>query len=335
MNREQIDRLAAHGKFQEQTISGQVIETHISWVIVYKDYAVKIKKPVKLSFVDFSTIALRRKYCQLELRLNRRWSDIYLFVCPIHYQDGGYSLDAKKGRIIDYAVVMKRVPEDLRMDRQLRKGNVSLDHIIALARTIAAVHTTSKVIRRRFSLAHEKKLFNDIQHYVIAAGNIIDPGMKSLARTAVSWSDQFLERHKDRFNERVAAGFQRDVHGDLHSANVFITPSPVIFDCIEFNSRYRQIDILYDVAFLVMDLEAFGYFELAKVFFDEYMRRIQCVTTPEDHELFLYFKGLRANVRAKVQLIQALQSTGEAEIKFHAGEAATYLTLMSRYISTK
>jgi len=326
MNRQQIDRLASTLK------DSHITETHISWVILSGDRAFKIKKPVRLSFLDFSTLALRKKYCRIEVQLNRRWSDIYLQVSPVISTAGSLTVNGDKGRIVDYAVVMRRVDEDLRLDRLLLRKEVTIGQVKDLAGTIAAHHARSRVIKRRFSLLQTRQLFNDLYPLAMKSEKLIGHGWINVIRDSVSWSDKFLEQHSGRFTARIRAGLQRDVHGDLHSANIFLEKTPIIFDCIEFNSRYRQIDILYEAAFLAMDFDAFDSPELAKVFISEYLDRIDTVITPDDRELLVYYKCMRANVRAKVHLINAIQGMNKTDVEFHLNEARRYLRLMKRYV---
>lgn len=123
------------------------------------------------------------------------------------------------------------------------------------------------------------------------------------------------------------------MHGDLHSGNIFLYRKPVLFDCIEFNDEYRQIDVLYEIAFLCMDIEAFHQKHLVKYFLLEYKKHFQCFETKEDEILFTYFKCLRANIRAKVHAMSAGQADTSDELAFHANETKKYLFLMKDYMA--
>jgi aminoglycoside phosphotransferase family enzyme len=146
------------------------------------------------------------------------------------------------------------------------------------------------------------------------------------------WSDQFLKSHAARLQQRIDRGFIRDVHGDLHSRNIFLYRKPVLFDCIEFNDPMRQIDVLYEIAFLCMDLEAYGQKNLSRYFLTEYKKKFKCFECKEDESLFIYYKCLRANVRAKVNVMSATQADTSEELHFHSEEAKKYLLLMSDYM---
>lgn len=333
MNSHEIYDLASSGTHENIPLDGKVIETHISWVILSRHLAFKIKKPVRLSFLDFSTLALRRKYCWQELRLNKKWSNIYKTVSPVRKINNRSFIGGSKGRIADYAVVMRRVDDRLKMDALLANNKVSVKDVERLAARLADVHSKAKKIGRPFSLKYARGLFNEIVNFAEVVGDLGDESFEGLIARSIIWSDRFLADHAGRFKERIARGFQREVHGDLHSGNIFIEDEPVIFDCIEFNDRYRQIDILYEIAFLAMDIEAYGHPRLAAVLLREYKKRIKCIETREDILIQKYFMCLRANVRAKVHLIQMMNADQPTTARDHAREAARYLKLMDKYIS--
>ena len=131
---------------------------------------------------------------------------------------------------------------------------------------------------------------------------------------------------------RLQAGFIRDCHGDLHTRNIFLLPDPQPFDCIEFNEDYRQIDVLNEVAFLCMDLDALGRSDLSDLFIQNYNQLFPTIKTPEDHQLFVYFKSYRANIRAKVNSLRARSSEDKSDREKYLAETGKYLHLMDRYI---
>jgi aminoglycoside phosphotransferase family enzyme len=332
MNRKEVNKLASGGIFSEVHLHGHVIETHISWVILSDNLAFKIKKPVKLSFLDFSTLALRKKYCRRELSLNKQWSNIYKKVLPIRNTGGQFTIGGSKGRIVDYAVVMRRVSERLRMDLLLGKNKVSIAQLKDIAAHLAVVHSKARKVKRPFSIRYARNLFNDIGKLADLERKIGGKPMLAFIERSVAWSNKFIDDHQQRFQWRIQQGFQRDVHGDLHSGNIFLEHRPVIFDCIDFNNRYRQIDILYEIAFLAMDIEAFGHSPLAKVLVKEYAGKINCIEDDEDLAILNYFKCLRANVRAKVHMLQATQTKDRVLAKQQANTARKYLRLMNTYM---
>ena len=335
MNESEITILAEKGHFKGSRLNGTVEETHISWIILTKHFAFKIKKPVKLSFLDFSTLAKRKFYCEREVQLNLRLSRIYLDVVPVYNYRNSWNIGRGRGEVKDYAVRMRRLKSDKKMDAMLRHQQVKTEDILSLAKTVTAFHKNSPIITVPFEISEARALFND----VLSIRNFIRAQMgqaySTLITQAVRWSNDFLQAHAPDFQGRISEGFKRDVHGDLHSGNIFLYKKPIIFDCIEFNDSYRQIDVIDEIAFFCMDLEANRTKYFSKMFLKEYVSHFSCFQTKSDERLFLYFKCYRANVRAKVNAISAQQSGDEHEIRKYLRIVKTFLQLMSSYISKK
>jgi len=149
---------------------------------------------------------------------------------------------------------------------------------------------------------------------------------------AIDTSNVFIERNKKLLADRLKAGFFRNCHGDLHTRNIFLLPSPQPFDCLEFNDDYRQIDVLNEVAFLCMDLDAFGRQDLSDIFINSYNNLFPSMKTDEDRRLFVYYKGYRSNIRAKVNSLRAREAGNDADRKLRLAEADKYLRLMDCYM---
>ncbi len=331
MNRQEVNQLLAQGIYEGKPIQGILEETNISWVILSRSHAFKIKKEIKLSFLDYSTLDLRKKFCEKELELNRRFSSIYLSVGPIIYHNGRFTIGGEVGEIVDYAVCMKRMREDKRLDVLLTQGKVDPLRISLLAKQVAKFHQSAQIIEYEYNQEQAKELFNDlnsVQNVVLQEfGNDFSEVIPGL----ISFSNNFLKKHVRRFVERSRLGFIRDLHGDLHSGNIFLYKNPVIFDCIEFQDAFRQIDILYEIAFLCMDLEFFDRKDLSDLFLDTYGSILTCFPKEEDKGIFLYFKCLRANVRAKVFLLNSKFEPDEGKKVQELAKGKKYLDLALRY----
>lgn len=332
MKETQIRALAEAGIHFGKQLHGTLEETHISWIVLTRRFAFKIKKPLKFSFLDYSSLAKRKKFCKKELALNRRFSDIYLSVVPIRFQHGVWRLGRGPGKIVDYAVQMKRMDSSRRMDLVLQARKVTPANIMALSKSISSFHERARIIDAPFNLEFSRKAFNDIRVIRSFVSKAFPEKYSSLVNRSIVWSDKFLRRHKERFQRRVLAGFKRDVHGDLHSGNIFLYQHPVIFDCIEFNDTYRQIDVLDEIAFFCMDLEALSQKRLSEKFMNEYSRRLSCFQQAEDKRIFNYFKCYRANVRAKVHALAAKQERDPILFSNHARWVRKYLRLMAVYM---
>ncbi|MDW3649828.1 MAG: hypothetical protein R8P61_22340 [Bacteroidia bacterium] len=329
MKQQHIDLLLSKGLFEGASQETELIETHISWLILTTKFVYKIKKPIQYPFLDFSSIEQREFYCKRELLLNRRLSDIYLEVLPIYELEGNIHLGESQGRLIDYAVKMKRLQASRKMDVVIQSGNLKLKDIKKLAIQIADFHRSAEPIRKELDLHRLKADFNDFWKLESKLSEFIGAEARELLKASVDQSDQFLFQHKKMIGERLKEGYVRDVHGDLHAKNIFIYDEPVIFDCIEFNDSFRQIDVLNDVAFFCMDLEAHDADEMSAKFMSIYLQAFPCIKSAEEWGLFTYFKAYRANVRAKVNLLRALQAE---EPQPHLEEVRKYLQLMEHYM---
>lgn len=329
MNESEITILAKEGYFKGDILNATVEETHISWVILTKQFVFKIKKPVKLSFLDFSTKAKRKKFCEEEVLLNRRLSKIYLDVVPICDYNNSWYIGGHQGVVKDFAIRMKRLRSDKKMDKLLRRRQVKKENIISLAKAVASFHKKADTVTTSFEVSEASKLFNDIRSVRKFIASQLGKTYATLITQAIRWSNLFLRLHASRLQERIAAGFKRDLHGDLHSGNIFLYKTPIIFDCIEFNDSYRQIDVINEIAFFCMDLEVNKKESFSKLFMTEYTRHFSCFQTKEDERLFLYFKCYRANVRAKVNAISAQQNPDRAQ---YLRSVKTYLELMKSYM---
>jgi uncharacterized protein len=335
MSEDEVKVLARNGRYGKQPFRGRVEETHISWVILTKKYAFKIKKPLKLSFLDFSTLRKRKTFCHKELQLNRRFSPIYLKVLPVYKHNNFWTIGTGAGKLVDYAVVMKRMDLTKRMDKLLHEKKVRRNQILSLAKRIASFHSESAVIRTSFNLSKARAEFNDIRSILPILKKYLDSQYAMIIKKSIDWSNKFLAFHATRIKSRIDGGFYRDIHGDLHSGNIFLYKKPILFDCIEFNDVYRRIDIINEIAFLCMDLEAYGQKSLANVFIKEYQRRTGCFQSLEDKQLFTYYKCFKANVRAKVHALNAAQNHDDENRLLHVAALTTYLHLIQKYASTQ
>lgn len=244
-------------------------ETHISWVLLAGDYAYKVKKPVRLPFLDFSTLAARRRYCEEELRLNRRTApDLYLEVVPIvrtARTAGGVAIcalgePAGQREPVEYAVKMRRFAQEDLADAMARRGALGEAQLDALAAALAQFHAAAPKAEGagRFG-APEGIAAPALGNFDQIAALEPAPGPAQAARLARlrAWTAGECLRLRPAFEARRAGGFVRECHGDLHLGNIaFIGGRAVPFDCIEFDPALRWIDVMSEIAFVVMDLLA-------------------------------------------------------------------------------
>ena len=332
MTKEQINKLCSVEEFPENSNKPELIETHISWVILCDRFVYKIKKPIQYSFLDFSTIEKRKFYCTREIELNRRLTDdIYIDVQTIREKSHEVFIGEGEGEIIDYAVRMRKLDRKLQMDSLLLNNRVTHSDIFNLAEKIATFHKNTSVIYQKDFL-DVQKMFNDLKAEKDHLADHLDINSSQIIIRAIDIANKFIEANKILLAKRLEAGFFRDCHGDLHSRNIFLLPSPQPFDCIEFNDDYRQIDVLNEVAFLCMDLDAFGRQDLSDLFLKYYNDLFPCMITKEDHRLFVFYKSYRSNIRAKVNSLRARGSRNANEKRLALADVEKYLCLMDGYI---
>lgn len=280
----------------------EVIETHISWILLTGDIAYKIKKPVDFGFLNFTSLVDRKHYCYEELRLNQRLApDIYQTVVPITGTPEAPILDGD-GEPFEYAVKMHQFDESLRLDRLLQKSALTAQHIDALSQQIANFHMSVPHASTDGPWGEPDTIWQVIGDNFLHVGdnlNSLDDWMQ-LQQLAYQISQQFRSL-TPKLIERKQKGHIRECHGDLHLANTTLLNDQVrLFDCIEFNLEFRWIDTICDLAFLLMDLEANHQSVYAHRCLNHYLE----ITGDYDGvQLLNLYQGYRAMVRAKVSMI--------------------------------
>ncbi len=334
MDKKQIQHIINNCLLPDNCENIELNETHISWILLTENFAFKIKRPVTFSFLDFSTHDKREFFCREELKLNRRLEpDMYISVLPVT-ENRGIVENETDDKVIDYAVKMKRMDNRLEMDKLLNEDKITTLHIDKLAKKIARFHQEAKVVKNAFRTLDFHAKYADIQKQAdFIAGNI-GAKWKQKVEKCVQQSFEYLNANRNFSNDRIISGFQRDCHGDLNARNIFLYNEPVIFDCIEFNSEYRHIDVLNDIAFLCVDLDFYGKNDLSDEFYSKYLYYSGMEDESQSKQLFHYYKSYRANVRAKVKLINAAKTRRNNNSK-ELSDAEKYIILMENYMNLK
>ena len=328
MKKKEIQQLIESGNLPDRSGSTRLEETHISWVILTDRYAFKIKKPVRYTFVDFSTLRKRRHYCHEELELNSRLApEVYLKVLPITsgMLQGGDPRD--QDRVVDYAVQMKKLDQDKEMHRMLARRKVTSKHLDQLASQMARFHRHARIIKNVFDTTGFQEAFDDLLQQMSFIVQSLGVEWEHKIRECSQRSNVFLNAHRNLMNQRIITNKRRDCHGDFNATNIFLYEKPVIVDGIEFNRSLRQIDVLNEIAFLSVDLDFYGDPGLSDYFYRQYMKEWGEEETFFSRKLFLYYKGYRANVLAKIAAIRAKEKGGQ-ELVHDMGK---YLRLMEGY----
>ncbi len=313
-----------------------VIETHISVLLLTKQYVYKLKKPLRFSFLDFSTLEKRKFYCEEEFRLNNRLTyDMYLGVVPVIQEGSDFFIGKSGDHIVDYAVKMKRIKASKQMHLLLEKNKITKKHMEQMVHKLVPFHKNAKVISTPLNTTELKESFNDLRSMQEIIKEKLGNDFEEIVKKAIRFSDNFIDQNIAFFKERIQRKMIRDVHGDLHSGNIFIDQEPIIFDCIEFNSKFRELDILNELAFFCIDLDAYKQGDLALHFMEKYQALFpEILISPFDQALFLYYKIYRANIRAKVLLLKAAQNQDLKKGKKKLNEVIIYLKLMDQYLSS-
>ncbi|MEX0599833.1 MAG: hypothetical protein WD205_04255, partial [Rhodothermales bacterium] len=326
-----IDVLRSPEAYPHDPESVQVKQTHASWVFLVDAYVYKIKKPVSLGFLDFSTLEKRKHFCEQEVRLNRRLCpDLYLGVVPISRSKDGYVLEDDRD-IVEYAVKMRRLDGgafavDLVDEERLETSD--LDRVVDVLAAFYDEETPTPEMAAwgrpdRLALSTDENFEQTLDF----TGMLLSP---PAFHTIQTYTDGFLDAHVRHFNERRAGGHILDCHGDLHLEHVYLKPDGVcIYDCIEFNERFRTIDVASDVAFLAMDLDVHGRPDLSMYFGERMADRL---SDPDLLRLLDFYKCYRAVVRAKVEGMRSLdENVDEVEQTHSAERARSYFRLALRY----
>jgi aminoglycoside phosphotransferase family enzyme/predicted kinase len=277
-----------------------VHQTHISVVFLAAEYAYKLKKPVDLGFLDFTTLQKRKHFCEEETRLNRRLAaDVYLGVVPVTRDGSGLRIEGP-GEVVEWAVKMRRLPEEASLGWHVRQGKVEPGAMEVLAGRIAEFHRSADSgphisASGRFAVvaANARENFEQSRNQV---GTTVSPSVFDRLRIL---TDESLNRLRPLIEARAARGVPRDTHGDLRLDHVYFLPDGLaVIDCVEFNERFRHADPVADVAFLVMDLLFAGRRDLARVLIDAYFRESG---DEEGKSLLPFYVAYRATVRGKVE----------------------------------
>ncbi|MFA6920661.1 MAG: AAA family ATPase [Gallionella sp.] len=305
----------------------ELVETHISWVVLTGDYAYKIKKPVNLGFLDFSTLQLRQQDCIDELRLNRRLAaDIYLGVVAINGTPNAPQVGGK-GEILEYAVKMRQFPVDATLDHFSTRGELSEQHIDTLAACLVHFHLFECEQAKADSLWGEPETIARPveENFQILAQDEFAQG--TLLTELQSWCQTEHARLAPLMKDRKNLGRVRECHGDLHLANMaWVGGQLVIFDCLEFNPALRWIDVISEVAFCYMDLLHRQHDALASRFLNAWL---EVTGDYQGIALLRYYAVYRALVRAKVASLRAGQVT-EPAIQIARAEMTSCLQLAQR-----
>ena len=324
-----VDGLLDPKLYPHPSTNVELIETHISWVLLTGLRAYKIKKPVNLGFVDFTTLERRKHFCEEEIRLNRRLApDLYLDVVPITGSIQHPQIDGE-GPAIEYAVRMRQF-DKTQVLTALPPEELTVARIEQLADDCAAFHGTAESVAPDSHFGTPEANFKPVVENLAAMGNC-DESICEKVCDLRERVDFLFGRLIHSFKERKLNGRVRECHGDLHLGNMFLQDERIeIFDGIEFNDSFRWIDVISDIAFLVMDLTVRGHRDLANRFLNRWLEQ---TGDYDGLNVLSYFCSYRAAVRAKVDVIRIHQpDVAFSEQRHLAHDCCDYLKLAQQYL---
>jgi uncharacterized protein len=331
-----VKAMRAPGFYPHAVARVEYLQTHISHVFLTGAKAYKVKKAVNMGFLDFSSLERRRHFCQEELRLNRRLAPhIYLAVLAIVQTPGGLALaplEAPGAPVLEVCLEMVQMEPGRQMDGLLDQGLVEPGQVAELGRLLAVFHAQveggpavdffGRPEQVRLNVEENFRQTESYQEVSVAPGRW---------RAIRDYSLEFLSSQRGLLERRVREGRIKDGHGDLHSGNIVLPTSgpPIIFDCIEFNERFRYQDGAADLAFLAMDLDFHGRRDLAEALVDSYLAR----SGDQDlRQVLDFYKCYRAVVRAKIAGFMFDDQGEDADHKFHdIQKARAYFRLAADY----
>jgi len=317
--------------YPEGTDSVIHVETHISHVFLCDSLVYKIKKPVNFGFLDFSSLTKRLRFCRKEVILNAHLAKhIYLDVASIYKVKGMFTFQEDGGgRVVEYAVRMNRIPMECLLFNLINEGRPLYGDLEEVGRALSLFHRGVKPYKgKRYGgmeimAGASEENFSQIKPF---CGTTLD---EQTYETITDYTRGFLKDNSTLFGRRKRDGFVREGHGDLHCQHICLERPPVIFDCIEFNDSFRIIDVLEDIAFLFMDLEYRGRFDLTscleKSYFHDWGEAL-------NDDLLRFYKVYRAVVRGKVEGLTAGTVDEEKVREMAAARARNYFSLADFYI---
>ena len=321
-----IEQLGDPKAYPEDPGSILVLQTHISVVFLTRKWAYKLKKPVRLDFLDFSTLDLRKHFCEEEVRLNRALAPwVYEGVVPICNSESGLKMEAE-GEPLEWAVKMHRLPDEATLESRIDSGEEVADVIVALAERLARFHSLAERGGRISKTAEWETVARNVRGNFVASehqpGDVIS---SQVYDRLLHLTEEGLSEFRALINERAKKEIPCSCHGDLHLDHIYYfeeRKSPedlVCVDCIEFNERFRYIDPIADLAFPCMDLMYHGRRDLAQLLEESYFKH---AGSTEGRELLPFYAAYRACVRAKVEGLKLVEKEVPEEEKEKARQAA-------------
>ena len=317
------------------------MQTHVSYVMLTGDYVYKLKKPVNFGFLDYSTLEKRKHFCEEEIRLNQTGAGaLYVGVVPITGSEDKAEISGNSDPI-EYAVKMRQFPQSALLSDQFSQGLIDEGKVRSLATTVANFHKatqtsdhvrtygTGPAIRRAID-----ENYDQTGSFTGESVTVETPQTQKQFDETKAYTDSFFETEQALIQKRLDQDKIRACHGDLHLGNICEWEDTIyLFDCIEFNEEFRFVDTMFDIAYIVMDLEVAGREDLSKAFLNQY---VEDTGDYEGLEILPLYVSRQSYVRAKVtSFMLGDPSVSDADKKAASERAAKYYTLAWSYVKKK
>jgi uncharacterized protein len=323
-----IQQLQRPEAFPDDTTTVTLVETHISWVLLTDRFAYKIKKPVQYDFLDFSTLELRWQACQKEQELNQRLAPhVYLGVIPITRDSRGRVAMRGEGEVVEWAVRMRRLPAAAALDQRLRHAELAPHELRRVAEFLCQFYDRQPPVQVLTEEYHQSVL----RHVQGNRQELLRPEHQLEAAQVLrvhAAQLRFLHLQEELLDNRVRDGRIIEGHGDLRPEHIYLTPTPVVIDCIEFSADLRRLDVIDELGFLAMECDRLGASQVGSQLLNWYQESAQDPVPPQ---LLAFYKSYRAAVRAKVNILRSAQLTGAAHAEARSA-AREYLDLADSYV---
>ncbi|CAG9185588.1 hypothetical protein [Cupriavidus pinatubonensis] len=285
------------GLYPDHPRDVEVVETHMSWVFLTRDYAYKLKKPVRYDYLDFRTLAARQYYCTEEVRLNRRLAgSVYLDVVPMVLEPGGTARFGGKGAVVDWLVKMRRLPADRMLDKALSQGTATQEDARAVATRLGEFYMTLPPAPVTVD-EYRGRLRRDIDDCERELSNPAFAQPVALVREVCLAQRRLLAQDPSRFDQRVKEGRIVEAHGDLRPEHICLAPPLAIIDCLEFSRQFRTLDTANEIGFLALECERLGDSDFARVLIGTYR---DVTGDRPDAALLHFYQSCSACLRAKI-----------------------------------
>lgn len=297
MNTKQIMKVINNRSLPDSFKNADYLETQNAWVIRADHHAFKIRKPQQASGDELKDAESRKEVCYKELLLNKLLAGkFYEDVIPVKNMSVNTTGRHDNDEVVDYALKMKRFDESKKLSEFLKTGNITGEMVKDISKMLVRFHQKAKIIKNSFNISRFQNVFEEIKRCGQFAGELLGSHYERIISESISASEAFLTRNSYQIHQRNISGFIRDGHGDLSAEKIFLYNIPVIVDRVVMNDEQRQMDVLFDIARLGVDLDYFGFRNYDELLLNTYLQWSGNNLNLKNGQLYIYYKLYRVNM---------------------------------------